>query len=146
MKTLEFSTIIKAPLQLVWKHLWDPESYKVWTSQFSAGSYYETKGWKAGNRIHFLLPNGEGMYSNIEEIQAPRLMVFRHIGNLTNFVEQPVNETQSWHNAMERYELWEHPEGTELLVTADTADEYIDFMNKTFPKALESLKKISVTP
>ncbi len=142
MKTLQFTVTINASPEKVWKSLWDLESYKAWTSQFGEGSYYKTDSFSEGNKIHLLMPNGGGMYSILDKVDEPRFLGLRHLGEIENFEEQPIND-QTWTNAMETYELHSVGEGTNLIVNVDTIEEYINSMNKTFPIALDKLKELS---
>ncbi len=65
MEKQTFSTTINAPKEVVWKTLWDDETYRKWTSVFSATSYAETD-WKEGSKVLFLDADGSGMVSRIE--------------------------------------------------------------------------------
>lgn len=141
MVTLEFDIFIAAAPDKVWENLWRESSYKAWTSVFSQGSYYKTDAFKAGNRIHFLTPSGEGMYSTIETVEPPRLMVFRHLGEIKDFEEQA--PADGFWNSEESYHLEPDKNGTSLKVKVETLEEYVDPMKKMFPEALEELKKIT---
>ncbi|HRH03797.1 MAG TPA: SRPBCC domain-containing protein [Bacteroidia bacterium] len=142
MQTLQFTININASTQKVWKCLWDLENYKKWTSAFIEGSYYKTDSFTEGNMIHLLAPNGEGMYSLLEKIDAPNYLAFKHLGELKHFEEQ-INTHASWTNAIESYRLLAVENGTLLKVEVDTLEEYVDFMNKLFPLALQKLKKLA---
>ena len=144
MKTLYFSIDINAEPEKVWKNLWESESYKKWSSVFCQGSYFEIDEFKIGNKIHFLTPEGEGMYSVIEDLIENKYLAFKHLGAIKNFKELPLDDpsTTEWSNAIESYVLIAQDGGTHLKINAQTADEYIDFMNETFPKALKVLKQL----
>ncbi|MCX2679146.1 SRPBCC domain-containing protein [Galbibacter sp. EGI 63066] len=142
MKTLTFSIKINATPDKVWHCLWEPENYKTWTRIFSEGSYYKTDLFIEGSKIHFLTPEGHGMYSVIDKLDENSYMAFRHLGEIMDFKEQSV-ETATWTNAMETYELNPVKNGTKLTVNVDTVEEYVDHMNKLFPPALDELKRIS---
>jgi len=144
MKTLEYTIQINASPEQVWNALWDEENYKKWTTTFCHGSYYKTDGFQVGNKIHFLTPDGQGMYSLINQLETNQYVAFRHIGAMSQFEELPVDkESETWTNAMEIYHLSHHENGTKLRVSVDIIDNHIAFMNKTFPLALSELKKIS---
>lgn len=142
MKTLQFTININASPQKVWTCLWEIENYKKWTSAFIEGSYYKTDSFTEGNKIHLLAPNGEGMYSLLEKIEEPNFLAFKHLGELKNFEEQ-VNTNPNWTNAIESYRLLSSENGTLLKVEVDTLEEYVDFMNKLFPIALQKLKALA---
>lgn len=144
MKKLEFTTHIHASPERVWKCLWDPEDYKIWTNPFYEGSYYRTDGFKEGNKIHFLTPMGDGLCSIFTSIVENKHLAIKHMGEIKNYEEMPItDETKSWAGGVETYTLRPVEGGTEVLVTTDTLEEYIDFMNTTYPRALSTLKRIS---
>jgi uncharacterized protein YndB with AHSA1/START domain len=140
MKTLQFEIQIDASPVIVWDCLWKLENYKLWTSVFCDGSYYETTDFKEGNRIHLLTPEGHGMFSIIEKLEPNKFLSFRHLGDILDFKEL---ENKSWENALESYELTKNDKGTYLKVAVDTLEKYIPFMKQTFPKALSVLKNLS---
>jgi uncharacterized protein YndB with AHSA1/START domain len=144
MLTLQFKININAHAERVWFCLWDEDNYRKWTAPFSEGSHYKTDSFTEGNKIHFLTLTGEGMYSILEKIVENKYLAFKHIGLIKDFEEQPFDEqTISWTNAMETYQLNPLDNGTEVVVSVDTVDEYIEHMNKLFPIALKELKKIA---
>jgi hypothetical protein len=144
MKTLSYKININATPEKVWQSLWQLENYKIWTNPFCEGSYYKTDSFTEGNKIHLLTPSGEGMYSILDRIDENHFMAFKHLGDIKNFEEIPLtNETGNWSGAMETYTLNKTDNGTELTVNVDTIEKYIDFMNNTFPLALNELKRIS---
>lgn len=142
MKKLVYNIQINASPEKVWNALWDLENYKKWTHVFCPGTYYKTNILVKGSSVHFLNESGSGMYSEVDEMIPNQLMSFRHIGEIEDFKEKPIKD-QPWSNAIEKYELLSNTEGTLLRVSADTVEEYIDYMNTNFPKALEELKKIA---
>ncbi len=144
MQNLRFKISINAPAEKVWKCLWELENYTKWNSVFGSGNYYKTDSFLQGNKIHLLTPGGDGMYSILEKIVENELLVFKHLGELQNFEEQPIDEnTQEWTNALESYELKSLGKETELTVQVETVEQYVDHMNKTFPMALQDLKKLA---
>ncbi len=144
METLNFTIHINATPEKVWNCLWEIENYKIWTSPFCIGSYYKTDRFVEGSKIHLLTPSGEGMFSIIETLKENTFLAFQHLGDIKNFEEMPISgESETWTGAMETYALNETENGTELTVNVDTLESYVDFMKKTFPLALNELKRIS---
>ena len=143
METLEFKIRIKAPAEKVWSVLWDEETYKKWTSVFCEGSH-TISDWNEGDKIHFMSPNGEGMYSIIETKTPNEYMAFKHIGEIKVFKEQPLNEeTKKWSGAMETYRLIRDDEFTDLIAQVDSGEKFVDYFKEVFPKGLEVVKEIS---
>lgn len=143
MKRLTFTIYLPATAEKVWSSLWQIENYKKWTTSFCEGTYYKTDHFIQGSKIHFLSPSGAGMYSIIDTLIENKWIVFKHIGELNNFTEQPLNEkTKLWTNAIESYELIQEENGITLTVQVDITEEYADYMSTSFPLALKELKKI----
>ncbi len=143
MVTLTFSINISATPEKVWKSLWEQENYKKWTAAFNPGSYYKAEKFAEGERIHFLC-EGNGMYSQIEVLTVNQHLAFRHIGNILNFEEQPVDtKTAEWTGSKESYTLIPKDNGTELKVSLDTDGDYEEFMNRVFTQALQLVKEIA---
>lgn len=141
MTTLNFSVTINAPKEVVWDKLWSDASYRQWTAVFSPGSFAETD-WKEGSSIKFLSPSGDGMYSVIEKKTPYEEMTFKHLGEIHKGVE----ESKNWAGARESYRLKETNGTTELTVQMDSTDDFKDYFEKTFPKALQAVKQIAEQP
>ncbi|MEY2922292.1 MAG: hypothetical protein RL108_914 [Bacteroidota bacterium] len=143
MEKLSFEILINAPANKVWIAMWNEENFKKWTSAFCEGSYAKST-WKQGDRIHFLDPNGNGMYSQITLLEPNEKMFFTHIGNLENFEEMPVDEnSKSWSGVTENYTLISNEATTKILVSIDCLEQYINFYTETFPKGLAIVKEIA---
>lgn len=146
IERLHFSININATKEMVWKTLWGKESYKIWTLPFGEGSYY-TGDLGPNARIHFLMPEGSGMYSDVIFFKENELVIFKHIGDVINFKEQEISEeTKHWTGSLEIYRLVEiNANTTELEVEVDITDAHIEFMKKRFPQSLEVVKELSET-
>ncbi|MFV0389388.1 MAG: SRPBCC family protein [Pyrinomonadaceae bacterium] len=134
-----YETLIEAPRNIVWRALWDDKFYRRWTAIFKEGSY--VKGaWEKGGEIHFLTPEGNGMYSRINALDEPNEIVFEHLGEIKDGVR---TEKEEWLGNFEGYELEETAEGTRLTVSIKISPEWLGYFDETFPKALEKLKEIA---
>jgi hypothetical protein len=140
---LKFSIDIKAAKTTIWKALWDENSYREWVSVFFEGSYVVTDDWEEGSKVHFLAPDQSGIYSIIEKHIPNRIIQFKHIGNVLEGKEQPIDdETKKWSGATEIYTLTEGKNTNTLEVEIDVMDEHLEFMTNTFPQALKKIKNI----
>jgi uncharacterized protein YndB with AHSA1/START domain len=138
-----YSIAINASQEKVWYSLWDDQNYRHWVSVFCEGSY-AISDWQEGSKIYFLDQNGSGMNSLVAINQPFETMLFRHMGELKEYVELPETEaSKAWSGAEERYELKTNNGITNVTVTIDLVEKYIDYFNETFPKALEQLKGIA---
>lgn len=146
MNNLEFQINVNASAYKLWQVLWNDDTYRKWTSAFQEGSY-AVSDWKKGSKVHFLSPDGNGMFSMINDCRENELMSFKHLGVIKSFEEQPANEeTNSWGNAMEVYSLKEDNGTTTLTVSLDTPDSFAGYLNKTFPEALKLVKELAEKP
>ncbi len=143
MVNLNFTETINAPANKVWFALWDDAHYRKWTATFCEGSYAVSE-WKKGSRVHFLGPDGRGMYADIAELVPNEKMYFTHIGELKNFEEQPVEgKTSEWSGAQENYTLVENNGVTTLTVLLQSVENYMEYMQNTFPQALARVKELA---
>ena len=149
MKKLQFKVSINAPLARVYDCMLGINSkstYEQWTSLFNPSSTYEGS-WDKGNKILFIGidDKGEkgGMVSKIAENILNRFVSIQHYGILKadkEITEGP--EAEKWANGFENYTFEENNGITTVTVDLDTAEDFLDFMNQTFPKALDKLKEI----
>lgn len=143
LKKISFSTIINATKEKVWAVLWSDETYKAWTSVFCEGSY-AVSDWNEGSKILFLDGKGSGMYSTIAKKITGGFMSFKHIGVVKDNIEQPLDEqTKSWSGSTENYTLKETAGVTELTIELDVVESFMDYFTKTFPVAMENIKKLA---
>ena len=141
MNRLHFSIDIDADKSKIWNAIWDDSAYREWADVFFEGSYVVSDNWKEGTKVMFLAPDKNGIYSIIEKHVPNKIMQFKHIGNVINEKEQPIDEdTKTWTGATETYKLLEGKDSNTLVVEIDVMDEHLDFMKSTFPKALEKIK------
>lgn len=144
MIKVNFSAAIHAPKQRVWYILWEKSFYEQWTSLFSEGSTVKTDGWKEGSMVQFLGPNENGMVSMVVANKPNEYMSFRHLGIVKDGVEDTTSdEATGWAGAMENYTLKEENGITVLTVEMETTEEYKDYFNNKWPKALAKVKELS---
>ncbi len=140
--TLTFTVSIQAPRKLVWEQMIDPEGYKIWTTAFCEGSYFEGS-WKKGEKIQFMAPGGDGMASEIAENRLHEYISIRHIGEVrAGVVDTTSPAVLAWAPAYENYTFVDAKGGTDVTITLDTLSEYEKFMLETCPKALDLLKTL----
>jgi uncharacterized protein YndB with AHSA1/START domain len=146
MPTLNFSISINATPDKLWQVLWSDVTYRKWTSVFHPGSY-AVSDWKEGSKVQFLTPEGNGMFSIIKECRLHEYMAFKHLGMVKNFEEQVNNEEiKQWGDAMETYQIKSENGLAILTVNVDAIDNYLDYFNNSFPKALAIIKELAEQP
>jgi len=149
MKKLQFKVSINAPVTRVYDVMLGTGSkstYDQWTSLFNPTSTYEGN-WDKGSKILFtgVDEKGEkgGMVSRIVENIPNQFVSIQHYGLLKagkEITEGP--EVEKWANGFENYTFEESNGTTTVTVDLDTTEDFIDFMNQNYPKALDKLKEI----
>lgn len=143
MEKLNFKTIVNASPEKVWSVLWADKTYREWTSAFSEGSHVVTD-WKEGSKVLFLDGKGQGMVSRIAKKTPNEFMSFEHLGVVKDDVEDTTSdEVKQWAGSTENYSLKNVDGKTELAVEMEAGKEWLDYFEKTWPKALEKLKEIA---
>ncbi|MBP6174423.1 MAG: hypothetical protein KA458_12815 [Saprospiraceae bacterium] len=149
MKKLQFKVNINAHVTKVYDFMLGINSkstYEQWTALFNPTSTYEGT-WDKGNKILFIGVDekGEkgGMVSRIVENIPKRFVSIQHYGLYQadkEITEGP--EVEKWANGFENYSFEENNGSTTLTVDLDTTEDFLDYMNETYPKALDKLKEI----
>ena len=150
MKKIQFKKIINAPAGKVYKTMLGLENistYEQWTAEFNPTSTYEVN-WEKGSRIYFIGTdeNGKraGMVSEIAENIPNKFVSIRHYGILDG--EQEITEgpeVEKWAGGLENYIFQEHNGVTTVTVETDTTEEFADYFDATWPKALNKLKELA---
>jgi len=149
MRKLQFQVRINEPSTKVYDVMLgisNKSTYEQWTSLFNATSTYEGS-WNKGSKILFvgIDENGKkgGMVSEIAENTPNRFVSIRHYGLLNDdkeITEGP--EVEKWAGVFENYSFEENDGITTVRVDLETDEDFVDFMNETYPKALDKLKEI----
>jgi hypothetical protein len=121
-------------------------TYKEWTSLFNPTSTYDGS-WNKGSKILFVGTdeNGKkgGMVSEIAENIPNKFVSIRHYGLIKDdkeITEGP--DVEKWAGGFENYSFEEDNGITTVSVDLETAEDFVDYMNQTYPKALTKLKEI----
>ncbi|WP_027382485.1 SRPBCC family protein [Epilithonimonas caeni] len=144
METLKYQIEIVAPAEKVWDILWNEKTYSQWTYYFSPDSNMITD-WEVGGKTYFTDSGKKnGMVSTIERIEKPKHLIFKHLGELHNGVEDVDSEkVKAWNGSLEAYYLEENNGKTTLKVEVDSNDEFKEMFDNGFKKGLEVIKKLS---
>jgi|SRR5690606_9607401 len=146
MKKMQFKIDIHAGIENVYDTMLGEKTFKKWTSEFNPTSDFEGS-WEKGAKILFVGVNKEGkregMVGLIEENIPYRFISIKYIGLLNGdkeITEGP--EIESWVNTFENYSFSGNDIQTTVTVDIDIQDQWVDYYEKTYPKALERLKQI----
>jgi hypothetical protein len=149
MKKMQFKVSINAPANKVYDVMLgisNKLTYEQWTAMFNPTSTYNGN-WDKGSKIQFIGidEKGEkgGMVSEIADNIPNRFVSIRHYGLLKANVEITEGpEVEKWANGFENYTFEEINGTTTVTVDLDTAEDFSDYMNQAYPKALGKLKEI----
>jgi uncharacterized protein YndB with AHSA1/START domain len=149
MINIHFKISINAPVNLVFDKmlgLTDKVTYEQWTAAFNPTSSYEGN-WEQGQKMLFVGvdENGAkgGMISRIVAHEPNRFISIQHYGILKGDVELTEGEeVEEWAGGLENYTFEETNGTTTVRVDLDTAEDFLDYMNETYPLALAKLKKM----
>lgn len=140
---------INAPAQKVYDlmlGLSSKSTYEQWTAMFNPTSTYEGS-WNKGSKILFVGTdengNKGGMVSEIADNIPGRFVSIRHYGMLQGNAEITDGpEVEKWANSYENYTFEENNGITKVTIDLDTSEDFVDYMNQHYPKALDKLKEI----
>ena len=149
MKKLQFTIDIHAPAATVYDCMLGISSkstYEHWTAAFNPTSSYEGN-WEKGTKILFVGvdENGEkgGLVSRIADNIPNRFVSIQHYGLLQG--EKEITDgpdVEKWANGYENYSFEERNGTVTVTVDVDTTEDFVEYMNASYPKALESLKAL----
>lgn len=149
MEKLQFKVSINAPATKIYDCMLginNKSTYEQWTALFNPTSTYEGS-WNKGNKILFIGVDekGEkgGMVSKIAENIPCQFVSIQHYGLLKadmEITEGP--EVEKWANGFENYTFEENNAITTVIVDLDTSEDFLDYMNEAYPKALDKLKEL----
>ena len=149
MKKLQFTTNIQAPAAKVYDNMLGisaKSTYEQWTALFNPTSTFEGN-WQKGKKILFLGVDEQGqkggMVSKIAELVPAQFVSIQHYGLLKGDQEITSGpDVEKWANGFENYTFREENGKTQLTVDLDTTEEFVEYMNDTYPKALAKLKEM----
>lgn len=150
MKKIHYKKEIKAPAEKVYNIMLgidNIKTYEQWTAEFNPTSTYEGS-WKKGSKIYFVGTdaNGKkgGMVSEIADNIPAKFVSIRHYGILDGKNEITKGpEVEKWAGCLENYSLDEHNGVTTVTVEVDVTEDFMDYFDTTWPKALNKLKELS---
>lgn len=144
MQKINFSATINAPKEKVWEILWNRDSYRSWTKVFSESSDVQTDNWKEGTKVIFGDNQGSGMVARVAANRPNEFMSFEHLGVMKDGVEDTTSdEVKNWAGAKENYTLREENGNTRLDVEMDITEEFKEFMETAWPKAMDKIKDLA---
>lgn len=149
MIKLQFKISINAPLGKTFDcmlGLGNKSTYEQWTALFNPTSTYEGS-WDKGSKILFVGVDEKGdkggMVSKIVENIPNQFVSIQHYGLVKagkEITEGP--EVEKWSNGFENYTFGENSGTITVTVDIDAIEDFVDYMNNAYPKALEKLKEI----
>ena len=149
MGKLQYSIVINAPKEKVWKTMLNKDTYEKWADVFMPGSSY-VGDWTEGSKILFIAPDEtdkmSGMVSLIKENRQCEYISIESVGIVSDGEEDTSSqEAKEWAGSLENYTFKDLDGKTELQVdlTMDVDRQMLEMFEKTWPKALNKLKKLA---
>ena len=149
MKKLQFTININAPVTMIYDCMLgisNKSTYEQWTALFNPTSTYEGT-WGKGSKMLFIGvdEHGEkgGMVSKVVENIPNRFVSVLNYGLVKadkEITEGP--EVEKWANGFENYSFAENNGTTTLTVDLDAHEDFSDYLNQTYPTALDKLKQL----
>lgn len=148
MQKLNYSIDINAPKEKVWDTMISDATYREWTAPFNKGGSYFEGSWDKGSKMLFIGSDEQGklggMVAMIEENKPYEFISIKHVGVLKDGAEDLTSyETKKWAGAHENYTFKEENGVTSLIIDTDTVEEFKEYFNETWPKALQKLKELA---
>ena len=150
MKKIHFTEEIHASAAKVYDTMLGISSiktYEQWTAEFNPTSTYEGT-WEKGSKILFVGTDEKGkrggMVSEIADNIPVRFVSIRHYGILngdTEITEGP--EVEKWAGGLENYSFEEHDGVTTVTVETDITEDFQEYFDTTWPRALQALKELA---
>ncbi len=146
---MHFEIIINAPATKVYNCMIEDKTYRVWTSEFNPTSHFKGS-WEKNSKILFVGTDDKGktggMVSVINENIPDKFISIKHLGIIKDGIELTSGpEVESWAGGLENYSFEEANGITTLGVDLDAIDDFREYFNETWPKALKKLKEICET-
>lgn len=149
MKKINFNVSINAPAHKVYDlmlGLSNKSTYEQWTALFNPTSSYDGS-WEKGSKMLFVGTDEKGkkggMVSEVFDNIPNQFVSIRHYGLVKGDIEITEGpEVEKWANGYEKYTFVEINGTTNLSVDLDTTEDFLNYMNETYPKALDKLKEI----
>ncbi|WEO77365.1 SRPBCC domain-containing protein [Cryobacterium sp. SO2] len=150
METQHFSIRVNAPAEVVWKTMFDHNTYRQWTSVFNPDSYFEG-AWLPGSEIRFLGSNPDGgmngltgMFGVITEHRPYEFVLIEYQGQIVNDIDDTTSrEARQLIGAREAYSFLEADGATTVTIDVDTADTYAELFGELWPRGLAKLKELA---
>lgn len=149
MKKLQYKISINAPATKVYDFMLgisNKSTYEQWTAIFNPTCTYEGT-WEKGTKMLFIGVdedgNKGGMVSKIVGNMPNKYVSIQHYGLVQADKEiTEGSEVEKWANGLENYTFEENTGTTTVTVDLDMTEDFVDYMNENYPKALDKLKEI----
>ena len=150
MEKLNFSIVIDAPKEKVWKTVINKDTYEQWAAVFMPGSHF-VGDWSEGSKILFLAPDESGKMSGtvfqVKENKPYEFVSIENIGMVEEGKEDITSkEATVYAGALENYTLKELNGSTEVLIeqfpVRDIPPDYKKMYQNMWQEALKKLKDL----
>jgi uncharacterized protein YndB with AHSA1/START domain len=142
IKPIKKSIDINAPREKVWSVLFNDETYRIWSGEFSEGSFAETD-WQVGSKVKFMDESKGGMGGEIVANIQNELLTIKYDGVLKDGELVDDEDSKIWAGVTETYILTDVNGTTHLDVEAAMVDYIYDAMNEAWDRAMAKIKELA---
>lgn len=141
MREMRFHIEIRAAKGVVWKTLWQDETFRQWAGIIDPGTYMAGE-LKEGNEVQFIsAENGYGVTSLVEKCVPYEFLLLKHQADTQEAGRQ--EREKEWTGGEESYALAEKGGITTLTVTFGVPPALEEYFAENYPKALEKVRQLS---
>jgi Activator of Hsp90 ATPase homolog 1-like protein len=143
-KSIDKSIEINSTPSKIWSVLFTDETYRIWSSVFSDGSFFETD-WKEGSKVIFTDPSKSGLVGEIQTNIPNQKMEIVYRGQLINGTEDLSSDEvlENIKGTHESYTLEEKNGTTNLIIHGEMGEAWYDQMDKSWDRALLKIKELA---
>jgi uncharacterized protein YndB with AHSA1/START domain len=146
---MQFVIDIDAPVETVYSKMLAKSTYDEWTTEFNPTSTFKGS-WDKGEKIVFVstddMEHEDGMVCKVKENIANKFVSLEVLGIMKGSKEIITGEAaDKWKGSLENYYYYPNGNGTKLRVVTDVTEEFKDYFEAVWPKALMRLKEICET-
>jgi len=134
---------LQASKEKVWDVLLLDKFNKTWFADFSQGMRVQTN-WKIGSKALYTDNSNGGIICQVVANKPQELLTLEFTGLLVNGKEDYDSvDAREFIGGKESYRLLAAQGATKIFIETETAEQYYDWMQDAWDKALHTIKKLS---
>jgi uncharacterized protein YndB with AHSA1/START domain len=141
---LKYQQQIDASIQQVWYVLTDAKMYRQWAKAFSSNTCLEGE-WKQGSYMNVIDPGLGGTKAFLATVIPEQHILAKHIAIISQDGEESTtgDMATTWIGTTEEYTLSKIGNQTQLTITVNAHENWVEMFDSGFPKALPTIKTLA---